>query len=53
MFLCRSEVRAQRAIHFYDFDGAKQDIGVAPRRTNRTIVKRISAAITSAESSEP
>jgi hypothetical protein len=37
------KVRARRAIHFYDFDGAKQDIGVAPRRTNRTSVKTISA----------
>jgi hypothetical protein len=53
MFLYRSEVRARRAIHFYDFDGAKQDIGVAPRRTNRTIVKRIAAAITFSESYEP
>jgi len=52
MFFYRDEVRARRAIHFYDFNAAKQDIGVAPRRTNRTSVKGISAAIKFPESYE-
>jgi hypothetical protein len=50
MFVCRRSPRA--ASHSFLFDGAKQDIGVAPRRTNRTTVKRVSAEITFSEGYE-